>query len=290
MTELLTLNAIRAQEPSPGIWRKLLAYLGKTAADDAPLSMLTVLDSNGLDDALWCLRCVKGRDGAIRLLACDFAQSVAHFNADPRVQAAIDVARRYAVGNATVGERWMAYGAAYDAAWDARAAAEAAARAAAYAAADAAASDAAWAAAYAAADAAEAAAEAAYDAAHNAVWAARYAAYAATSDVLTAILQRWIAEQEAAEAVDDARLKWESIPDSVTPSWHDGWREIDDDMPPTLERVIVSGWRPRSPSGTAGYWWVHEDHTDEFGRPMCHPGATLWQPMPQTPRRPEPKP
>ena len=167
MTELLTLNAIRAQEPSPGIWRKLLAYLGKTAADDAPLSMLTVLDSNGLDDALWCLRCVKGRDGAIRLLACDFAQSVAHFNADPRVQAAIDVARRYAVGNATVGERWMAYGAAYDAAWDARAAA--AARAAAYAAADAAASDAAWA-----------------------------AAYAAAYDARVAILRRWIIQQEAA--------------------------------------------------------------------------------------------
>ena len=270
MTALLTLNAIRAHGPCEDGWRTLLAYLGKTGADDAPLSLATVLESNGFDDALWCLRCVKDRDGAIRLLACDFAQAVANANTDARVQAAIDAARRYAAGNATDAEMKAA-----------RKAARAASAAVPRDASRAWARDAAWA-------AAEAAAEAAYDAARNA--ACRAAGYAATSDVLTAILQRWIAEQEAAEAVDDARLKWESIPDSVTPSWHDGWREIDDDMPPTLERVIVSGWRPRSPSGTAGYWWVHEDHTDEFGRPMCHPGATLWQPMPQTPRRPEPKP
>ena len=200
MTELLTLNAIRAHGIDESAWDKLLADLGKTAADDEPLSMLTVLDSIGLDAALWCLRCVKGRDGAIRLLACEYAQRLAHFNADPRVQAAIDVARRYAVGNATVDERCMAYDAAYAAAWDARAAAayaaawdaraaaaeaEAAAYAAAYAAADAAASDAAWAAAYAAADAA----------ASDAAWAA---AYAAAYDARVAILRRWIIQQEAA--------------------------------------------------------------------------------------------
>ena len=34
---------------------KLLAHLGKTKADDEPLELLTVLDSNGLDDALWVL-------------------------------------------------------------------------------------------------------------------------------------------------------------------------------------------------------------------------------------------
>ena len=188
MAELLTLNAVRAHGPCEDGWRTLLAYLGKTGGDDEKLSMLTVLESNGPDDALWCLRCVKGRDGAIRLLACDFAQSVAHFNADPRVKAAIDAARRYAVGDATDAEMAAARKAA-------RAASAAVPRDASLAWAR----DAAWAAAEAAAEAAEAAAEAAYDAAHNAVWAAaRYAAYAATGDAQTAIFRRWIAEQEAA--------------------------------------------------------------------------------------------
>jgi hypothetical protein len=73
-----TLNAIRAQHPSPASWAKLLAYLGKTEADDEPLGMLTILDSNGPGDALWCLRAVQGHDAAICKLACDFALSVAH--------------------------------------------------------------------------------------------------------------------------------------------------------------------------------------------------------------------
>ena len=208
MIALLTLNAIRAHGIDESAWRKLLAHLGKTGGDDEKLSMRAVLDSNGLSYALRCLRCVKGRDGAIRLLACDFAQAVAHFNADPRVQAAIDVARRYASGNATVDERWVAYAAAYDAAWDARAAADAAAWAAAEAAAYAAAWDAAWAAAEAAAQAAAWAAEAAAD---HAAWDARAAAAdaadaaayaeaveAAAYAAQTAILRRWIIQQEAA--------------------------------------------------------------------------------------------
>ena len=212
MTELLTLNAIRARSIDESAWNKLLAHLGKTKADDAPLSMLTVLDSNGLEGTLRCLRCINGRDGAIRLLACDFAQEVAHLNPDPRVQAAIDVARRYAVGNATVRELRAAYDAAYDAARAAAAnAAEAAAHAAAYATADAA-----WAAAEAAALAAEAAADhAAWDAraaAADAADAAEAAAYAEAVEVAayaeaveaaayaaqTAILRRWIIQQEAA--------------------------------------------------------------------------------------------
>lgn len=51
-----TLNAIRAHGPCKSGWRKLLCHLGKTEADDEPVSVLTILDSNGLDDALWCLR------------------------------------------------------------------------------------------------------------------------------------------------------------------------------------------------------------------------------------------
>ena len=178
MAALLTLNAIRPHGPCEDGWRKLLAHLGKTKADDEPLSMLTVLESNGFDDALWCLCCADASDGAIRLLACDFAQEVAHFNADPRVRTAIEVARRHAVGDATDAELESARKAA-------RAASAAVLQ-------DASLAYAAWA-------AAEAAAEAAYDAARYAAWgAARYAAYATTSDAQTAILRRWIIQQEAA--------------------------------------------------------------------------------------------
>ena len=50
-----TLNAIRAASPCEDGWTELLAHLGKTRADDEPLELLTVLESNGLNDALWVL-------------------------------------------------------------------------------------------------------------------------------------------------------------------------------------------------------------------------------------------
>lgn len=52
----------------------------------------------------------------------------------------------------------------------------------------------------------------------------------------------------------------------------EGWRT---DTMPTLERVMVAGWQPRSGT-TRGYWWYGEDATDEKGMPIDHPNATLW--------------
>jgi hypothetical protein len=72
-----TLNKIRTHSPCEDGWKKLLTHLGKTKADDEPLDILTILDSNGLDDALWSLRAVDGRDKEIRKLACDYAMMVA---------------------------------------------------------------------------------------------------------------------------------------------------------------------------------------------------------------------
>ena len=51
-----TLNHIREHSPCTDGWRKLLKHLGKTEADDDPLAYSTILESNGLDDVLWCLR------------------------------------------------------------------------------------------------------------------------------------------------------------------------------------------------------------------------------------------
>ena len=135
-----TLNQIREKYPCVEGWKKLLAHLGKTAADDEPLAILTILEANGLDDALWCLRAVEGHDKEIRLYAVWCARQVQNLMKDPRSVAALDVAEAYAHGNATKDEMAAAGDAAWAAAWDAAgyAARDAAGAAAGYAARDAA--------------------------------------------------------------------------------------------------------------------------------------------------------
>jgi hypothetical protein len=167
-----TLNKIREQSPCAGGWANLLGHLGKTKADDEPLSIVTVLDSNGLDDALWCMRAVEGHDREIRLFAVWCARQVQHLMTDPRSIAALDVAERFVNCEATKTEldaaKDAAWAAAKDAPWAsaraaamaaawgaARGVAMAAAKAAEMAAASGAARDAAWAAAWAAAKAAQ---------------------------------------------------------------------------------------------------------------------------------------
>jgi len=165
-----TLNKIRSHGPCPDGWTKLLKNLGKTKADDEPIAITTILESNGIDDALWCLRAVDGYEKEIRLFSVDCARSVQHLMTDHRSIAAIDVAERHAYGNATDDELAVAWAAARRAAaWsEARDAAGAAAGDAAWAAAGAAARNAAWAAAWSAAG----------DAAGDAAWAAAKAAQA----------------------------------------------------------------------------------------------------------------
>ena len=155
-----TLNNIRTHHPCVNGWEKLLKHLGKTKADDEPLDLLTILDSNGLDDTLWCFRAVEGCDKEIRLYAVWCAQQVQHLMKDPRSIDALDVAERFANGTASNEELAAAWDAARDAARDASKDAAKDAAGAAWAAAGAAraAAGAAWAAAGAARDAAWAAA------------------------------------------------------------------------------------------------------------------------------------
>ena len=168
-----TLNRIRAHSPCRGGWTKLLRHLGKTEPDDEPLPFAVIVEANGLDDALWCCRAEPDHDREWRLYAVWCARQVQHLMTDPRSIAALDVAERYARGEATQDELT----AAKTAAWAAWHAAEAAAKTAAWAAwhaAEAAAEAAAW---HAARTAARAAARAAAEAAAEA--AARTAAEAA---------------------------------------------------------------------------------------------------------------
>ena len=133
-----TLNAIRACAPCASGWAKLLAHLGKTAPDDEPLSLVTILDSNGLDGALWALRAVEGHDREKRLYAVWCVRQVERLLTDQRSRDALDVAERFA--------RWKASREELEDAARAAAAADAAAYAAAHAAYAARAADAAYAA------------------------------------------------------------------------------------------------------------------------------------------------
>ena len=127
-----TLNQIRACSPCESGWTKLLKHLGKTTADDEPLPFSVILESNGLDDALWCCRASPEYDREWRLFAVWCARQVQHLMTDKRSIEALDVAERFANGFATTQE----LAAAWAAAWAAtRAAAGDAARAAAWAAA-----------------------------------------------------------------------------------------------------------------------------------------------------------
>ncbi|MDN7744695.1 hypothetical protein QZM78_11625 [Burkholderia multivorans] len=136
---------------------------------DAEIPLLDILKSNGLDDAIWTLLCVSGADRDLRLFAVWCARQVEHLMEDQRSKDALNVAERFANGDASDEEF---------------AAARAAARAAACAAAGAAARAAAWA-------AAGAAREAAGDAARDAAWAAAEdAAWAAARDAQAEMFKR----------------------------------------------------------------------------------------------------
>ena len=173
-----TLNRIRDHSPCQPGWEKLLVGLGKTKADDEVLSFATILEIVGLDDALWYCRAEPQYAKEWRLFAVAVARRVEHLNTDPRVKNAIDVAERYAHGEATDAE----LKAARDAAWEA-------------------AGDAAWEAAWTAAWAAWYAAWDARAAEWAAAWDARAAAWAAAGDTA--------AGDTAAAAARDAEREWQ---------------------------------------------------------------------------------
>ena len=128
MSIFTTLNEIREYSPCSAGWAKLLKSLDKTHADDEPLALEHILDSNGLADALWALRVVKGHDKALRLFACGCARLALpifekQYPDDDRPRKAIEAAEAYALGR--IGKDGLAKAAA-----DAADAANAAARAA----------------------------------------------------------------------------------------------------------------------------------------------------------------
>ncbi len=103
---------------------------------DTPITLAKIVETNGLENALWALRAtVEPSDKLARLFACDCAERVLSlfenkYPDDKRPRQAIEIARRYAMGQASDKARaaarvaWAAAWAAGDAAWAAAWAAE----------------------------------------------------------------------------------------------------------------------------------------------------------------------
>src|SRR6056297_43935 len=97
-----TLSEILTHNPSLQEWEKLLRYLGKTKPDDEPLALTTVLESNGLCDAVWCLRALPASEHwRVRLFAVACANQVKHLMTDERSLNALRVSKAYALGFAS---------------------------------------------------------------------------------------------------------------------------------------------------------------------------------------------
>ena len=192
-------------------YKKLLKSLtpAQRKQPNRPIPLARVLESNGIDDALWCLRAVpehqqERRDRLARLYACDCVERVlpmfeAKHPGEKRPRHAIETTRRFASGEASADELAAARDAA-EAAWAAAYAAWAAAEA--------------WAAAraatYAAWAARDAAGDAAWNAAGDAAWAARDAAWAAAWIAAgDAAYAAWAA-RDARDAAGDAERDWQA--------------------------------------------------------------------------------
>ena len=119
-----TFNLLRKARACSSRYRFLRKSL-KDVKDDEPINLLTILETNGLDDALWALcATVENCDKVDRLMAADFAEQVLpiwqKYSQDKRPELAIKAARDFAEGHITRVELDAARAAAWAAARDAQ--------------------------------------------------------------------------------------------------------------------------------------------------------------------------
>ena len=98
-----TFKLLREAKACTSSYKKLREALAGVQADDL-IALTTILDSNGLDDALWALRATTTNcDRFARLLTADFAEQVlpiwtAVYPTDNRIELCIQAARDFANG------------------------------------------------------------------------------------------------------------------------------------------------------------------------------------------------
>ena len=120
-----TLNLLHKASACTSRYKVLITALGTDYPADKPIDLLRILETNGLDDALWALRATEQNcDKIARLMTADFAEQVLpiwkkYAPDDKRPELAIQAARDFAHGRITVQERDAAWDAARDAGWDA---------------------------------------------------------------------------------------------------------------------------------------------------------------------------
>ena len=119
-----TLRKIRDCAPCCAGWKTLLRHLRKTKADDEPITLETILKSNGIDDAIWCLQAVDGYENAMRLYVCFCARLAlpiyeTAYPDDSRPRVAIETAEQHARGLVSEKDLAAAGAAADSATWEA---------------------------------------------------------------------------------------------------------------------------------------------------------------------------
>lgn len=112
-----TTARIDACNPCSDGRRRAMELLGVTTATDEPIGYAELLDKLGLDDALWCCRAEPALSSYWRLFAVWCARQVEHLMDDERSIAALDIAERYAQGQATDDELASARDSARPSAW-----------------------------------------------------------------------------------------------------------------------------------------------------------------------------
>ena len=123
MSWTMTLDEIKARRPCEESWKKLRKSVGTRKPLSTVVTLEQILESNGVADAQWALRCIKGHDREIRLYAVQCACMVRHMMTDQRSIAALETATLYAEGledGAALSAAWSAaWNAGWSAAWSA---------------------------------------------------------------------------------------------------------------------------------------------------------------------------
>ena len=107
-----TFEKLKDYDACPSRYKHLAKQLGgiEQYGAETPITLLQILDANGVEDTLWALRTCKLTDSdkkQLRLLACDYAEHVLsifekRYPDDKRPRHCIETTRKYIAAAATL--------------------------------------------------------------------------------------------------------------------------------------------------------------------------------------------